>query len=129
MIIILMIIIIMIIIIMMKVLLQGTEGVGGLAWASIDDTCRLNYNVRMEVPIPISIPNTGRGRCFYTRVSLTRVCWLQGADMSTATSSLELEDYPVQNLKVVKSLDDGGYDDNLFNILSNVILTVMLLAS
>jgi len=54
------------------VLLQGTEGVGGLAWASIDDTCRLNYNVRME-----------------------------GADMSTATSSLELEDYPVQNLKAL----------------------------
>ena len=32
-----------------KVLLRGTEGVTGLAWASVDDTCRLNYNVRMEV--------------------------------------------------------------------------------
>ena len=27
---------------------------------------------------------------------------LQGADMSSATSSLELEDYPVQNLKVLQ---------------------------
>ena len=37
--------------VIMKVLLRGTEGVGGLAWASIDDTCRLNYNVRMEVVV------------------------------------------------------------------------------
>ena len=40
---------------MMKVLLQGTEGVVGLAWASIDDTCRLNYNVRMEVIVVLVI--------------------------------------------------------------------------
>ena len=39
----------------MKVLLQGTEGVVGLAWASIDDTCRLNYNVRMEVIVVLVV--------------------------------------------------------------------------
>ena len=40
--------------VIMKVLLRGTEGVGGLAWASIDDTCRLNYNVRMEVTVVVT---------------------------------------------------------------------------
>ena len=54
-IIIIIIIIPIITIIMIKVLLQGTEGVGGLAWASIDDTCRLNYNVRMEVIIIVTL--------------------------------------------------------------------------
>ena len=39
----------MVMMILTKVLLRGTEGVTGLAWASVDDTCRLNYNVRMEV--------------------------------------------------------------------------------
>ena len=39
----------MMLMILTKVLLRGTEGVTGLAWASVDDTCRLNYNVRMEV--------------------------------------------------------------------------------
>ena len=42
----------------MKVLLQGTEGVVGLAWASIDDTCRLNYNVRMEVIVVLVVIDT-----------------------------------------------------------------------
>ena len=45
--------------------------------------------------------------------------------MSTATSSLELEDYPVQNLKVVKSLDDGGDD---FLVQRLVTFTIMVLA-
>ena len=39
----------MVMMILTKVLLRGTEGVTGLAWASVDDTCRLNYNVRIEV--------------------------------------------------------------------------------
>ena len=78
-------------------LLQGTEGVVGLAWASIDDTCRLNYNVRMEVILDLVVIITN------TNISDSKNWLFQGADMSTATSSLELEDYPVQNLKVVKS--------------------------
>ena len=41
----------MVMMILTKVLLRGTEGVTGLAWASVDDTCRLNYNVRMEVEL------------------------------------------------------------------------------
>ena len=77
-------------------LLQGTEGVVGLAWASIDDTCRLNYNVRMEVIVVLVV-----------NINDSKDWLLQGADISTATSSLELEDYPVQNLKVVKSSYDG----------------------
>ena len=45
----------MMLMILTKVLLRGTEGVTGLAWASVDDTCRLNYNVRMEVELPRSL--------------------------------------------------------------------------
>ena len=47
----------MVMMILNKVLLRGTEGVTGLAWASVDDTCRLNYNVRMEVGVAESIKN------------------------------------------------------------------------
>ena len=50
----------MVMMILTKVLLRGTEGVTGLAWASVDDTCRLNYNVRMEVAVAESIKNIGR---------------------------------------------------------------------
>lgn len=37
-------------------LLQGTEGVAGLAWASVDHTCRLDYSVRMEVGARMDSP-------------------------------------------------------------------------
>ena len=47
----------MMLMILTKVLLRGTEGVTGLAWASVDDTCRLNYNVRMEVGVAESMKN------------------------------------------------------------------------
>ena len=52
-----MMIMMMVMMILTKVLLRGTEGVTGLAWASVDDTCRLNYNVRMEVGVAESIKN------------------------------------------------------------------------
>ena len=58
------------------VLMKGDDSsVSGVAWASLDDTCRLHYNVRLE-----------------------------GAQLDTASPSLELEDYPIHNLDNLKAL-------------------------
>lgn len=48
----------------------------GLAWSSLDETCRLHYNIRLE-----------------------------GSDsLDNATPSLVLEDYPIQNSNKLKSM-------------------------
>ena len=48
----------------------------GLAWASLDQTCRLHYNIRLE-----------------------------GSDsLNSATPSLEIEDYPIHNSNNLKSM-------------------------
>jgi len=58
------------------VLMKGDDSsVSGVAWASLDDTCRLHYNIRLE-----------------------------GSQLDTASPSLELEDYPIQNLDNLKAL-------------------------
>ena len=53
----------------------GDSSVSGVAWASLDDTCRLHYNIRIE-----------------------------GSQLDTISPSLELEDYPIQNLDNLKAL-------------------------
>eukprot|EP00091_Calanus_sinicus_P015082 TRINITY_DN32982_c0_g1_i1.p1 TRINITY_DN32982_c0_g1~~TRINITY_DN32982_c0_g1_i1.p1 ORF type:complete len:194 (+),score=38.50 TRINITY_DN32982_c0_g1_i1:26-583(+) len=58
------------------VLMKGDDSsVSGVAWASLDETCRLHYNIRLE-----------------------------GSQLDTASPSLELEDYPIQNLDNLKAL-------------------------
>ena len=58
------------------VLMKGDDSsVSGVAWASLDDTCRLHYDIRLE-----------------------------GSQLDTASPSLELEDYPIQNLDNLKAL-------------------------
>ena len=53
----------------------GDSSVSGVAWARLDDTCRLHYNIRIE-----------------------------GSQLDTISPSLELEDYPIQNLDNLKAL-------------------------
>ena len=63
---------------------SDTSSVTGLAWAFLDETCRLHYNIRLE---------GGAGA---------------GLELETAASTLELEDYPIHkadNLKVVPQID------------------------
>eukprot|EP00092_Neocalanus_flemingeri_P058871 GFUD01070264.1.p1 GENE.GFUD01070264.1~~GFUD01070264.1.p1 ORF type:complete len:935 (-),score=111.94 GFUD01070264.1:1839-4643(-) len=58
------------------VMMKGEDSsISGVAWASLDDTCRLHYNIRLE-----------------------------GSELDTSSPSLELEDYPIQNLDNLKAL-------------------------
>ena len=47
-------------------LLRGTEGVAGLAWASVDNSCRLDYSVRMEVRAGIRFKIKWKKLCINT---------------------------------------------------------------
>ncbi|XP_023344783.1 dorsal-ventral patterning protein Sog [Eurytemora carolleeae] len=54
------------------VLLTGNSSVAGLSWVSLDTDCRLHYSLRME-----------------------------GANLEATESVLDLEDYPLENLKAL----------------------------
>ena len=56
---------------------QDTSSVTGLAWAFLDETCRLHYNIRLEGG--------------------------PGLQLETAASRLELEDYPIHKADNLKA--------------------------
>ena len=58
---------------------SDTSSVTGLAWAFLDETCRLHYNIRLE---------GGAGA---------------GLQLETAASTLELEDYPIHKADNLKA--------------------------
>ena len=57
---------------------SDTSSVTGLAWAFLDETCRLHYNIRLEGGA--------------------------GLQLETAASSLELEDYPIHKADNLKAM-------------------------
>ena len=57
---------------------SDTSSVTGLAWAFLDETCRLHYNIRLEGGA--------------------------GLQLETAASTLELEDYPIHKADNLKAM-------------------------